>query len=203
MAAGDRHICDTHVTLVASSQLQHLLRQRDDVQTAASMLLRVADHVLQHDEGRPRPRHLHERHRLQRIGLVLHVGRIGGLAELARQRPEEVGAAGGVGEVQAPSDPVPQAAEVDVLDGALAQAGRDEGVALAWSFQQADAAERVRELLLTVQIHAAHRAGIIEPQLGLHLASALELPHAELEPAELDDVALVQMVDAARHVPDH
>mmetsp|Transcript_34132 Transcript_34132/g.68907 ORF Transcript_34132/g.68907 Transcript_34132/m.68907 type:complete len:229 (+) Transcript_34132:477-1163(+) len=205
MAPGDRDVRDAHVALVAAAQLEHLLREGEDVQAPGGVLLGVAHHVLEHDEGRLRPRHLHQRGALL---ARVEVGRVHCLAQLAGQRPVEVGAPRRVREVQAPADPVAQAPEVHVLDGALALARGDEGVVLAGPLEQADAAERGLELAVGGRVCAAGRPRVVEPELrlGARVCRCGELPHPELEAAELHDIALGQTVaggwEVAHHQPE-
>mmetsp|Transcript_34134 Transcript_34134/g.68917 ORF Transcript_34134/g.68917 Transcript_34134/m.68917 type:complete len:229 (+) Transcript_34134:477-1163(+) len=202
MAPGDRDVRDAHVALVAAAQLEHLLREGEDVQAPGGVLLGVAHHVLEHDEGRLRPRHLHQRGALL---ARVEVGRVHCLAQLAGQRPVEVGAPRRVREVQAPADPVAQAPEVHVLDGALALARGDEGVVVARPLEEADAAHRRLELAAAGRVRAAGPPRVVELQLrlGARARRRDELADPELEAAKLHDVTLTQPVSARREVAHH
>mmetsp|Transcript_127303 Transcript_127303/g.249460 ORF Transcript_127303/g.249460 Transcript_127303/m.249460 type:complete len:437 (-) Transcript_127303:30-1340(-) len=196
MEARNRHVRDAHIALVPPAKLQDLFRrQRDHVKSSSGVLLRVAHHVLQDYEGRLRPRHLDQRRALL---AVVNVRRVHGFAQLASQGPVEVGATLGVGEVQAAFDPMPQAAEVDILDGPLALARSDERVILARALEQADAAQRRRQVGAGVRflLASAEDAGLVEAQLGL-LAAARgchQLTDAKLEATQFHDITFGQAV---------
>mmetsp|Transcript_94489 Transcript_94489/g.294315 ORF Transcript_94489/g.294315 Transcript_94489/m.294315 type:complete len:353 (+) Transcript_94489:223-1281(+) len=196
------NVSDADVALVAAPKLQRLLpREGQYMQTSSCMLLRISYHVLQHDERPLRGRHLH-----QGLCLALRrsdVCRVGCLAELAGKRPVEVRAARVVREVQAPLDPVPQAPKVHVLDRAFALAGRNERVVGARALQEANATGAGRDVRFGAG--AADGTDVIQPQLRLsvRLLRAHELPHAELESAQLDHVALGELVGLRRKLTHH
>mmetsp|Transcript_3740 Transcript_3740/g.10827 ORF Transcript_3740/g.10827 Transcript_3740/m.10827 type:complete len:270 (+) Transcript_3740:586-1395(+) len=166
------------------------------------MLVRVAHHVLQDDVRRGGLRNLDER--LHEV-VHLEVRGVRRLAQLAGQRAVEVRPSRGIGQVQATLDPVPEAAEVDVLDGALALAGPDERVLLRGPLEEADAAVRVLKLVHRGRVGTAEGACVVEPELGLNVLArrSHQLPRAELEAAQLDHVALRELVAGRGEVTDH
>mmetsp|Transcript_113451 Transcript_113451/g.327620 ORF Transcript_113451/g.327620 Transcript_113451/m.327620 type:complete len:326 (-) Transcript_113451:39-1016(-) len=198
MASRDGHVGDADIALVAPPDLENLLCQRYHVQAPSRVLLRVPDHVLQNDERRLCPRHLDQWLLLRP---VVDVRRVNRLAQFTSQRTIKIRTSRSVGEVEAPADPMAQAPEVHVPNGALALARRNQWVVLAWALEQANPA-RGRVLGVGTCVDCAR---LVQFQLRLLPPACRrdELPHSELETAQLHDVSPGETVTTSSELAHH
>mmetsp|Transcript_100065 Transcript_100065/g.180529 ORF Transcript_100065/g.180529 Transcript_100065/m.180529 type:complete len:426 (+) Transcript_100065:179-1456(+) len=206
VTARDRHIGNSNIALMPSAQFQNLLAERDHVQPPRGVLLRIPHQIFQNDEGRRCLRHLDQRAPARRTA---DIRRIECLTKLAGQRSIKVGAysraasTGILSQVQTSADPVPQAAEVHKLNGALALARCNERIFLRRALQQANAAQSLREIIVPLAFWAANRPRVIQPQLWLGPRVDAELAHLKLEAAQLHDIPLCQVVPSRRTVTNN
>jgi len=87
---------------------------------------------------------------------------------------------------------------MDILNGALARARRDERIVFLRALKKANAAHGFLEFPVLGAVHVAQCTIIVQPQLRLCPTTGRcnELTHTELEAAKLDDVSLGQSVTA-------